>query len=144
MYTFKRNAKIPCISSCNPQLDSNPELYSNDNLGLVLTSIYLNHIGILLLTVYIGNISIFIKVVLLSQYQANLRILYIGLLYHVFVFLNKYPNIGQLSYVSNTKDIEEAYFSITYIRLFLLLCRGEDVSMDSGTLRKLIGSFGIC
>ena len=58
-------------------------------------------------------------VLLLSQYQANLRILYIGLLYHVFAFLNKYPNMGQLSYVSNTKDIEEAYFfSNVYCTVF--------------------------
>ena len=59
----------------------------------------------------IGWVGIFLDVLLLSQYQETPRIGHLEVLYNVFAFLNKHPDMGRLSYDSKTPDIYEAAFT---------------------------------
>ena len=56
------------------------------------------------------RIDIFLELSLLSQYQASPRLGHLDVLYNVFAYLRKHPDIGTLSYDSKAPDIDESAF----------------------------------
>jgi hypothetical protein len=64
-----------------------PELDVSNELGPELSSHYLQIIGIARWAIELGHINIYHEVSLLSQYQANPRVVYLEALYHVFVYM---------------------------------------------------------
>ena len=61
-------------------------------------------------SVEIGRIDIFLEVSLLSQYQASPRLRHLEVLYNVFAYLEKLPDIGRLAYDSKSPDVDESDF----------------------------------
>ena len=47
---------------------------------------------------------------MLSQYQASPRIGHLEVLYNVFAYLRKHPDMGRLAYDSNAPDVDELSF----------------------------------
>jgi hypothetical protein len=67
-------------------------------------------IGILCWAVKIGWIDIFLETSLLSQYQANPRFGHLEVVYHMFAYLKKHPDMGKLAYDSKQPEIDESIF----------------------------------
>ena len=57
-----------------------------------------------------GRIDIFLEVSLLSQYQASPRLGHLEVLYNVFAYLKKHPDMGRLAYDSKAPDVDESDF----------------------------------
>ena len=58
----------------------------------------------------LGRIYIFLEVSLLSQYQASPRLGHLEVLYNVFAYLKKHPDMGRLTYDSKAPDVDESDF----------------------------------
>ena len=58
----------------------------------------------------LGRIDIFLEVSLFSQYQARTRLAHLEVLYNIFAYLKKHPDMGRLSYDSNAPDVDESAF----------------------------------
>jgi hypothetical protein len=97
---------------CNPfPTGYKPKLNLTEELNQKLASRYMQLIGILRWATEIGRIDIFLKVSLLSQYQANPRFRHLKAIYHIFAYLKKHPDMGQLAYDSKCLDIDERIFN---------------------------------
>ena len=70
-----------------------------------MISRYLQLIGICRWAVELGRIDIFLEVSLLSQYQASPRLGHLEVLYNVFAYLRKHPDMGRLTYDSKAPDV---------------------------------------
>ena len=68
-------------------------------------------IGILHWAVKLGRIDIFFKVFSLSQYQVNPRVGHLEAAYHIFAYLKRHPNRGQIAYDLKSPDIDESVFN---------------------------------
>jgi hypothetical protein len=88
-----------------------PELDVTDELGPELTSRYLQLIGICRWAIELGRLDIFHETAVLSQYQANPRVGHLEILYHVFAYLKKHPDMGRIAYDSKSPDIDESVFA---------------------------------
>ena len=58
----------------------------------------------------LGLNDIFLEVSLLSQYKASQRIGHLEVLYNVFAYLKKHPDMGRLAYDSKAPDVDESVF----------------------------------
>ena len=56
------------------------------------------------------RINIFLEVSLLSQYQVSPRLGHLEVLYNVFAYLRKHPDMGRLAYESKAPDVDESAF----------------------------------
>ena len=83
----------------------------SDELGPELASHFMQLIGILHWAVKLGWINIFFKVSSLSQYQANPRVGHLKAAYHIFAYLKRHPNRGQIAYDPKSPDIDESVFN---------------------------------
>ena len=70
-----------------------------------MISRYLQLIGICRWAVELGLIDIFLEVYLLSQYQACPRLGHLEVLYNLFAYLKKHPDMGRLAYDSNAPGL---------------------------------------
>jgi hypothetical protein len=104
-YVLKNNAKDPFPANYKPELDV------TDELGPELTSRYLQLIGICRWAIELGRLDIFHETAVLSQYQANPRVGHLEILYHVFAYLKKHPDMGRIAYDSKSPDIDESVFA---------------------------------
>jgi hypothetical protein len=104
-YVLKSNVRNPFPTGYKPKLDVMEELNQK------LTTRYMQLIGMLHWAVEIGRIDIFLEVSLLSQYQANPRFGHCRAIYHIFAYLKKHPDMGQLAYNSKCPDINERIFN---------------------------------
>ena len=75
-----------------------------------MISRYLQLIGISRWAVELGQIDIFLEVSFLSQYQASPRLGHLEVLYNVFTYLKKHPDMGRLAYDSKAPDIDDSAF----------------------------------
>ena len=57
-----------------------------------------------------GRIDIGHEISLLSQYQANLRVGHLEVLYHVFAYLKNHLDMGWIAYDSLTPEINSSVF----------------------------------
>ena len=80
----------------------------SDELGPELASHFMQLIGILCWAVELGQINIFFKVSSLSQYQVNPRVGHLEAAYHIFAYLTRHPNRGQIAYDLKSPDIDES------------------------------------
>ena len=104
-YQLKSSAKNPFPTGYKLELDV------TDKLGDRLASRYLQLIGVLRWVVEIGCLDIFLEMALLSQYQASPRIGHLKALYHIFAYLRKHPDMGQLAYDLIAPVIDESVFN---------------------------------
>ena len=58
----------------------------------------------------LGRIYIFLEASLLSQYQASPRLGHLEVLYNLFAYLKKHPDMGRLTYDSKAPDVDESAF----------------------------------
>ena len=58
----------------------------------------------------LGRINIFLEVSLLSKYQASQRLGYIKVLYNVFAYIKKHPDMGRLAYDSKAPNVDKLAF----------------------------------
>ena len=58
----------------------------------------------------LGRIDIFLGLSLLSHYQASPRLRHLEVLYNVFAYLKKHPDMGRLEYDSKAPDVDESDF----------------------------------
>ena len=75
-----------------------------------MVSRYLQLIGICKWAVELGRIDIFLEVSLLSQYQAIPRLGHLEVLYNVFAYLKKHPDVGRMAYDSKAPNVDELDF----------------------------------
>ena len=75
-----------------------------------MISRYIQLIGICRLAVELRRINIFLEVSLFSQYQASPRIVHLEVLYNVFAYLRKNPDMGRLAYYSKAADVDKSVF----------------------------------
>ena len=101
---MKSKAKNPFPTGYKPELDV------TDELGNKLASRFLQLIGILRWAVEIGRIDMFLEMALLSQYQANPRIGHLEVAYHIFSYMKKHPDMGQLAYDPVVPPVDESIF----------------------------------
>jgi hypothetical protein len=88
-----------------------PKLDVLDELGLELSSCYLQLIGIAQWAIELGHINIHHKVSLLSQYQANPRVGHLEALYHVFAYMKSLLDIGCLAFDPKSPMVDESAFN---------------------------------
>ena len=103
-FTFRNSVNNPFPTGYKPELDVTEEL------GPEIISRYLQLIGICRWAVELGRIHIFLEVSLLSQYQAIPRLGHLKVLYNVFAYLRKHPDMGRLAYDSKAPDVDELDF----------------------------------
>jgi hypothetical protein len=89
-YVLKSNAQNPFPTGYKPKLNVTNEL------NQTLASQFMQLIGILRWAVEIGRIDIYLKTLLLSQYQANPRFKHLKAAYHIFAYLKKHLDMGNL------------------------------------------------
>jgi hypothetical protein len=88
-----------------------PELDVSNELGLELSSRYLQLIGIARWAIELGRIDIHHEVSLLSQYQANPRVGHLEALYHVFAYMKSHLDIGCVAFDPKTPVVDESAFN---------------------------------
>jgi hypothetical protein len=88
-----------------------PELDVSNELGLELSSHYLQLIGIARWAIELGRIDIHHEVSLLSQYQANPRVGHLEALYHVFAYMKSHLDIGRVAFDPKTPVVDESAFN---------------------------------
>ena len=103
-FTFKDSVKNPFPTRYKSELDVTEELRPEN------ISRYLQLIGICRWAVELGRINIFLEVSLLSKYQASQRLGYIKVLYNVFAYLKKHPDMGRLAYDSKAPNVDKLAF----------------------------------
>ena len=86
------------------------ELDVTEKLGPEMISRYLQLIGICKWAVELGRIDIFLEVYFLSQYQASPRLGHLEVLYNLFAYLRKHPDMVRLAYDSKAPDVDESDF----------------------------------
>jgi hypothetical protein len=104
-YVLKNKAKNPFPMNYQPKLDVSNEL------GLELSSRYLQLIGIARWAIELGRIDIHHEVSLLSQYQANPRVGHLEALYHVFAYMKSHLDIGRVAFDPKTPVVDESAFN---------------------------------
>jgi hypothetical protein len=87
-----------------------PKLDVLDELGLELSSRYLQLIGIVQWAMELGHINIHHKVSLLSQYQTNPRVGHLEALYHVFAYMKSLLDIGCVAFDPKSPMVDESAF----------------------------------
>ena len=104
VFTFKNSVNNPFPTEYNPELDVMEEIRPE------IISRYLQLIGICRWAVDLERIGIFLEVSLLSQYQASPRLGYLEVLYNVFAYLKKHPDMVRVAYESKAPDVDESDF----------------------------------
>jgi hypothetical protein len=104
-YVLKNKAKNPFPMNYQPKLDVSNEL------GLELSSCYLQLIGIVQWAIELGCINIHHEISLLSQYQANPRVGHLEALYHVFAYMKGHLDIGHVAFDPKTPVVDESAFN---------------------------------
>jgi hypothetical protein len=82
-----------------------------NELGLELSSRYLQLIGIAQWAIELGHIDIHHEVSLLSQYQANPRVGHLEALYHVFAYMKSHLDIGHVAFDPKTPVVDKSVFN---------------------------------
>jgi hypothetical protein len=88
-----------------------PELDVTVELGPELASRYLQLIGIGRWAMEIGQLDIYLEISLLSQYQVSPRIGHLEALYHIFAYLKRHQDIGQIVYDPKMPEIDKLAFN---------------------------------
>jgi hypothetical protein len=104
-YVLKNKVKNPFPANYKPELDV------SDELGLELSSRYLQLIGIARWAIELGCINIYLEISLLSQYQVNLRVGHLEALYHVFAYMKNHLDMGRIVYDSLTPKVDASVFN---------------------------------
>jgi hypothetical protein len=104
-YILKNKAKSLFPMNYQTKLDVSNEL------GLELSSPYLQLIGIAQWAIELGHIDIHHEVSLLSQYQANLRVGHSEALYHVFAYMKSHLDIGHIMFDPKTPMVDKLAFN---------------------------------
>ena len=89
---LKTNARNPFPSNYRQDLDVTEDLVPE------LLSQYLQIVGILCGVLELGRIDIFHETLLLSKYQANIRVVQLEDMYHIFVLLKIHMKMGSIGY----------------------------------------------
>jgi hypothetical protein len=104
-YVLKNKAMNPFPMNYQPKLDVSNEL------GLELSSRYLQLIGIARWAIELRCIDIYHEVSLLSQYQANPRVGHLEALYHVFAYMKSHLDIGCVAFDPKSPVVDESVFN---------------------------------
>jgi hypothetical protein len=104
-YVLKNKANNPFPMNYQPEMDVLNEL------GLELSSRYLQLIGIARWAIELRHIDIHHEVSLLLQYQANLRVGHLEAFYHMFAYMKSHLDIGCVAFDPKTPMVDELAFN---------------------------------
>ena len=121
---FPRKVSSPMVINYAPELDSTPELYSEE------ISFHQETIGMLRWAIEIGRVDINLEVSLLSDYQASSHRGHLEQLLHIVAFLKKKPKLT-LYFDPTEPIIDETMFNGESEDVFLEHYRDAKEEMPS-------------